>query len=117
MLAVLAGGRREIGKVERLASLFFTKTTYAFLLALSVGVATLPFPFLPRQLTPISGFVRRVMRFALPAGAVAGHLSPTANALSDDHHPCHPPDHREWSQSPFSYELQHQGPVLFSLWK
>jgi len=102
--AVLAEGRRVIGNVERLASLFFTKTTYAFLLALAVSLATLPFPFLPRQLTLISaftigipsvylalapsfepsrsGFVRRVMRFALPAGAVAAVATFGAYALA-----------------------------------
>jgi cation-transporting ATPase E len=94
MPAILAEGRRVIGNVERLACLFFTKTVYAFLLAVSVGVATLPFPFLPRQLTLVSaftigipsvflalapsfepshsGFLGRVLRFAIPAGAVAG---------------------------------------------
>lgn len=104
--AMLAEGRRVIGNVERLASLFFTKTTYAFLLALSVSLATLPFPFLPRQLTLISaftigipsvylalapsfepsrnGFVRRVMRFALPAGAVAAVATFAAYALAVD---------------------------------
>jgi cation-transporting P-type ATPase E len=102
--AVLAEGRRVIGNVERLASLFFTKTTYAFLLALAVSLATLPFPFLPRQLTLISaftigipsiylalapsfepsrsGFVRRVLRFALPAGAVAAVATFAAYALA-----------------------------------
>jgi cation-transporting P-type ATPase E len=102
--AVLAEGRRVIGNVERLASLFFTKTTYAFLLALSVSLATLPFPFLPRQLTLVSaftigipsvylalapsfepsrsGFVTRVMRFALPAGAVAAVATFAAYALA-----------------------------------
>ena len=102
--AVLAEGRRVIGNVERLASLFFTKTTYAFLLALAVSLATLPFPFLPRQLTLISaftigipsvylalapsfepshsGFVMRVMRFALPAGAVAAVATFAAYALA-----------------------------------
>jgi cation-transporting P-type ATPase E len=102
--AVLAEGRRVIGNVERLASLFFTKTTYAFLLALSVSLATLPFPFLPRQLTLISaftigipsvylalapsfepsrtGFVRRVLRFAVPAGAVAAVATFAAYALA-----------------------------------
>ena len=102
--AVLAEGRRVIGNVERLASLFFTKTAYAFLLALSVSLATLPFPFLPRQLTLISaftigipsvylalapsfepshsGFVSRVMRFALPAGAVAAVATFAAYALA-----------------------------------
>jgi cation-transporting P-type ATPase E len=102
--AVLAEGRRVIGNVERLASLFFTKTVYAFLLAVSVSVAVLPFPFLPRQLTLISaftigipsvflalapsferspgGFLRRVMRFALPSGLVAGAATFAAYALA-----------------------------------
>ncbi len=102
--AVLAEGRRVIGNVERLASLFFTKTVYAFLLVVSVSVAVLPFPFLPRQLTLISaftigipsvflalapsferspgGFLRRVMRFALPSGLVAGAATFAAYALA-----------------------------------
>lgn len=46
--------RRVICNVESLASLFFTKTVYAFVLAIAVGVAMLPFPFLPRQLTLIA---------------------------------------------------------------
>ncbi len=102
--AVLAEGRRVIGNVERLASLFFTKTVYAFLLALAVGVAMVPFPFLPRQLTLISAFtigipsvflalapnfepsrkrfLRRVLRFAVPAGLVAAAATFVAYALA-----------------------------------
>jgi cation-transporting ATPase E len=90
---VIAEGRRVIANVERVANLFVTKTVYALVLALSVGVARLPFPFLPRQLTIVSsltigipafflalvpnttiaraGFARRVLRFAVPAGVVA----------------------------------------------
>ena len=102
--AVLAEGRRVIGNVERLASLFFTKTVYAFLLVLSVSVAVVPFPFLPRQLTLISAFtigipsvflalapsferfpgnfLGRVMHFAVPAGLVAGAATFAAYALA-----------------------------------
>ncbi len=102
--AVLAEGRRVIGNVERLASLFFTKTVYAFLLALSVSIAVMPFPFLPRQLTLISAFtigipsvflalapsferspgnfLGRVMQFALPSGLVAGAATFAAYALA-----------------------------------
>ena len=91
--AVVAEGRRVIGNVERVANLFLTKTVYATLLALSVGVAQLPFPFLPRHLTVVTaltigipafflalapssararpGFLRRVLAFAVPAGTVA----------------------------------------------
>ncbi|HEX9096054.1 MAG TPA: HAD-IC family P-type ATPase [Candidatus Dormibacteraeota bacterium] len=49
--SVIAEGRRVIANIERLANLFLTKTVYAFLLAVAVGVAGFPFPFLPRQLT------------------------------------------------------------------
>jgi magnesium-transporting ATPase (P-type) len=91
--SVLSEGRRVIANVERLAALFVTKTVYAFLLALAVGIADLVFPFLPRHLTLIGaltigvpafflslapnaararpGFVIRVLRFAIPAGTLA----------------------------------------------
>ncbi len=90
---VVDEGRRVINNVERVANLFLTKTTYAMLLAIAVGVASLPFPFLPRHLTLVgmvtigvpgfflalapnhrranSGFVGRVLRLALPAGSLA----------------------------------------------
>jgi cation-transporting ATPase E len=90
---VVAEGRRVIGNMERVAQLFFTKTVYATLLAVLIGVAGLPFPFLPRHLTLIGtltigipafflslepteqpvrpGFLQRVFRFAIPAGFAA----------------------------------------------
>ena len=90
---VIAEGRRVIANLERVANLFLTKTVYATLLALTVGLARLPFPFLPRHLTLISTltigipafvlalapnatrarhrFVARVARFAVPTGIVA----------------------------------------------
>ena len=101
---VVAEGRRVIANVERVANLFLTKTVYAMLLALAVGVARVPFPFLPRQLTVVSsltigipalflalapnarrwrpGFVARVVRFALPAGAVAAAATYAAYELA-----------------------------------
>ncbi|MFP4896056.1 HAD-IC family P-type ATPase [Paraburkholderia sp. EG304] len=91
--AIVGEGRRIIRNVERLANLFVTKTVYAMLLAIAVGIADLPFPFLPRHLTLVGtlsigipafllsmeaggdrvkpGFIGRVMRFAIPAGLVA----------------------------------------------
>ncbi len=90
---VVAEGRRVIANVERVANLFLTKSVYAMLLALTVGVVGVPFPFLPRHLTLVSsltigipafflslapnprryrpGFIPRVLRFAVPAGIVA----------------------------------------------
>jgi cation-transporting ATPase E len=91
--SVVAEGRRVIANVERVANLFLTKTFYAMVLALAVGVAGLPFPFIPRHFTIISSltigipgfflalapnaqrarphFLARVLRFAAPAGLVA----------------------------------------------
>lgn len=90
---VVDEGRRVINNVERVANLFLTKTTYAMLIAIAVGVAELPFPFLPRHLTLVgmvtigipgfflalapnhrrakTGFVSHVLRLAIPAGALA----------------------------------------------
>jgi cation-transporting ATPase E len=89
---VLAQGRQVLGNVERVAHLFLIKTTYAVVLALLIGVAHVPFPFLPRHVTLVGsltigipgfvlalapnaerfrpGFVRRVLRLAVPAGLV-----------------------------------------------
>jgi len=89
---VVAEGRRVTANIERVANLFITKTVWATLLAVAVGVALLPYPFLPRHLTIIDtlaigipsfflalapnprrylpGFASRVLRFAIPAGAI-----------------------------------------------
>jgi cation-transporting ATPase E len=92
--SVLAEGRRVIGNVERVANLFLAKNVMSLIAIIMAAVFFLPFPFLPRQLTLVSavtigipafflalgpnrrryvpGFLRRVLRFAVPAGAVAG---------------------------------------------
>jgi cation-transporting P-type ATPase E len=102
--SVVAEGRRVIANVERVANLFVTKTVYATVLALVVGVARLPFPFLPRHLTLVSaltigipgfflalapntdraqrGFITRVLRFAGPAGLVAAGATFAAYSLA-----------------------------------
>ncbi len=91
---VVGEGRRVIANIERVANLFVTKTVYALVLALAVGVASLPFPFVPRHLTLVgtvtigapafflalapsrkrarTGFIGRVLRFAIPAGILSG---------------------------------------------
>jgi cation-transporting ATPase E len=98
--SVVNEGRRVIANVERVANLFLTKTFYAMLLGLAVGVAGLPFPFIPRHFTIISSltigipgfflalapnarrarpnFLARVLRFAVPAGFVASVATLTA---------------------------------------
>ena len=101
---VVGEGRRVIANVERVANLFLTKTVYATVLALTVGVLELPFPFLPRHLTLVSavtigipgfflalapnakrarkGFMGRVLRFAIPAGVVAAAATFAAYSLA-----------------------------------
>lgn len=102
--AVVAEGRRVTANIERVANLFVTKTVWATLLAVAVGVALLPYPFLPRHLTIIDslaigvpsfflalapnsrrylpGFVGRVLRFTIPAGAVIAAATLAAYALA-----------------------------------
>ncbi|MFJ6620989.1 HAD-IC family P-type ATPase [Kitasatospora sp. NPDC091335] len=92
--SVVAEGRRVIGNIERVASLFLVKTVYSVLLALLVIFTHSPYPFLPRHSTVLSsltigipafflalapnnerartGFVKRVLRLAIPGGAIAG---------------------------------------------
>ena len=91
---VVAEGRRVVANMERVSSLFLTKTVYATILAIAIGFVGLAFPFLPRHLTLIGsltigipafflsfeprdrpirdGFMQRVLAFALPAGVVTG---------------------------------------------
>ncbi|MEU3316635.1 HAD-IC family P-type ATPase [Streptomyces sp. NPDC006662] len=91
--SVVAEGRRVIGNITRVATLFLVKTVYSVLLAILVVCSQVEYPFLPRHLTLLSTltigvpafflalapnkerarphFVRRVMRYALPGGAVA----------------------------------------------
>lgn len=90
---VLAQGRKVINNVERVANLFVTKAAYAVLLTVLVGIFTVEYPFLPRHLTLVGtfsigvpglflalapstelirpGFLPRVLRFSIPAGALA----------------------------------------------
>jgi cation-transporting ATPase E len=92
--SVVAEGRRVIGNITRVATLFLVKTVYSVLLAVLVVCGQVEYPFLPRHLTLLSTltigvpafflalapnrerarphFVRRVMRYAVPGGVVAG---------------------------------------------
>jgi magnesium-transporting ATPase (P-type) len=91
--SVVGEGRRVLGNIERTSNLYLTKTVYAMVLSLAVGVASVAFPFLPRHLTLIgaltigipsfflalapsaqrfrAGFVERVLRFTIPTGILA----------------------------------------------
>ncbi|MFI9364313.1 HAD-IC family P-type ATPase [Kitasatospora sp. NPDC053057] len=106
--SVVAEGRRVIGNIERVAGLFLVKTVYSVLLALLVIFTHSPYPFLPRHSTVLStltigvpafflalapnnerartGFVKRVLRLAVPGGAIAGTGTFVAYALARANH-------------------------------
>ena len=82
---VVAEGRRVLGNIERVASLFLTKTVYAVLLSVATavvglaglaGLAGLRFPFLPRHLTLISILVIGVPGFFLALGPSTQRVAP-----------------------------------------
>lgn len=86
-----------IANFERVARLFVTKTVWAATFALVVGVFTMSYPLVPRQLTVVDGltigipgfvlsfqashtpatpgFLRRVARFCIPSGLAIGGTS------------------------------------------
>jgi len=90
---VLAEARRVTNSVERAANLFIYGSVYSAIIAMTVALVGAPFPFLPRHLTLVRtlsvgipgiflalapdprrtrvGFVHRVVRFAVPAGAIS----------------------------------------------
>ncbi|MGW1978560.1 HAD-IC family P-type ATPase [Streptomyces sp. NPDC001889] len=106
--SVVAEGRRVIGNITRVATLFLTKTVYSVLLAVLVVCSQVEYPFLPRHLTLISTltigvpafflalapnreraqphFVRRVMRYAIPAGVVVAAATFTTYLLARAHY-------------------------------
>ena len=92
--SVVGEGRRVIGNITRVATLFLVKTVYSVLLAVLVVCWQVEYPFLPRHLTLLSTltigvpafflalapnnerarphFVHQVMRYSIPGGVVAG---------------------------------------------
>ncbi|MEU7718252.1 HAD-IC family P-type ATPase [Streptomyces tibetensis] len=106
--SVVAEGRRVIGNITRVATLFLVKTVYSVLLAVLVVCSQVEYPFLPRHLTLLStltigipafflalapnkerarpNFVRRVMRYAIPGGVVAALATFAAYLLAREHY-------------------------------
>ena len=93
--SLIAEGRRALRNLQRVSKLYVTKSAFAAFLILTIGTSSEAYPLLPRQMTlaaaltigiptfflalaPSSGpwrshhFVRRVARFATPAGVVLG---------------------------------------------
>ncbi|MFE9013376.1 HAD-IC family P-type ATPase [Streptomyces cyaneofuscatus] len=106
--SVVAEGRRVIGNITRVATLFLTKTVYSVLLAILVVCTQVEYPFLPRHLTLLSTltigvpafflalapnkeraqphFVRRVMRYAIPSGIIAATATFTTYLVARHHY-------------------------------
>ncbi|MFD0380931.1 cation transporting ATPase C-terminal domain-containing protein, partial [Streptomyces sp. NPDC127112] len=101
-------GRRVIGNITRVATLFLVKTVYSVLLAILVVCSQVEYPFLPRHLTLLSTltigvpafflalapnkerarphFVRRVMRYAIPGGVIAAAATFTSYLIARHHY-------------------------------
>ncbi|MGA5287590.1 cation-translocating P-type ATPase [Streptomyces pseudogriseolus] len=106
--SVVAEGRRVIGNITRVATLFLVKTVYSVLLAVLVVLSQVEYPFLPRHLTLLSTltigvpafflalapnkerarphFVRRVMRYAVPGGVLAALATFATYLLARSHY-------------------------------
>ncbi|GAA3199092.1 MULTISPECIES: HAD-IC family P-type ATPase [Streptomyces] len=106
--SVVAEGRRVIGNITRVATLFLVKTVYSVLLAVLVVCSQVEYPFLPRHLTLLStltigvpafflalapnkerarpNFVRRVMRYAIPGGVLAALATFTTYLIARSHY-------------------------------
>lgn len=106
--SVVAEGRRVIGNITRVATLFLVKTVYSVLLAVLVVCWQVEYPFLPRHLTLLSTltigipafclalapnkerarphFVRQVMRYSIPGGLVAGAATFVTYLLARHHY-------------------------------
>ncbi|MYS90284.1 MULTISPECIES: HAD-IC family P-type ATPase [Streptomyces] len=106
--SVVAEGRRVIGNITRVATLFLVKTVYSVLLAILVVCSQVEYPFLPRHLTLLStltigvpafflalapnterakpNFVRRVMRYAIPGGVVAAVATFATYLIAREHY-------------------------------
>ncbi|MGC0376588.1 HAD-IC family P-type ATPase [Streptomyces sp. SAI-229] len=106
--SVVAEGRRVIGNITRVATLFLVKTVYSVLLAVLVVISQVEYPFLPRHLTLLStltigvpafflalapnrerarpNFVRRVMRYAVPGGVLAALATFASYLVAREHY-------------------------------
>ncbi|MER5210060.1 HAD-IC family P-type ATPase [Streptomyces sp. NPDC002838] len=106
--SVVAEGRRVIGNITRVATLFLVKTVYSVLLAILVVCWQVEYPFLPRHLTLLStltigvpafflalapnkerakpNFVRRVMRYSIPGGIVAATATFATYLIARNHY-------------------------------
>ncbi|MGV9354073.1 HAD-IC family P-type ATPase [Streptomyces misionensis] len=131
--SVVAEGRRVIGNITRVATLFLVKTVYSVLLAVLVVCWRVEYPFLPRHLTMLSTltigvpafflalapnkerarphFVHRVMRYSIPGGVVAGVATFVTYLIARHHYAGSGPGQLEAETSAATLTL-----FLISMW-
>ena len=127
---VVAEGRRVIANMERVSSLFLTKTVYSAIFAVVIGLSGSVYPYLPRHMSLVSeltvgipafalsfravdrpvapGYLRRVLRFSVPTGVAAAVVALGADRLN-----------RLWLEGPSPAQwrtLSTFGLVLVALW-
>jgi cation-transporting ATPase E len=106
--SVVSEGRRVLHNIEAVAVLFLVKNVYSIVISVTVAATGWPYPFLPRHLTLISGlaigvpafflalapsderfqagFVRRVLEFSVPAGALTAAAVLASYGLARQQH-------------------------------
>ncbi|HTR72262.1 MAG TPA: HAD-IC family P-type ATPase [Solirubrobacteraceae bacterium] len=93
--ALIHEGRQALRNLQRVTKMYVTKSAFAAFLILTIGTSSEAYPLLPRHLSiaaalaigiptfflalapssgswRVEGFVRRVARFAVPAGTIVG---------------------------------------------
>jgi magnesium-transporting ATPase (P-type) len=93
--ALVAEGRSKLRNLRPVTKIYYSKAAFAAFLILSIGIAPVAYPLLPRHLTlgaslaigipafflalapssgsfRLDGFLRGVLQFAVPAGAAVG---------------------------------------------
>ncbi|MFW0120610.1 HAD-IC family P-type ATPase [Rothia sp. CCM 9419] len=101
--SVLDEGRKIIANIERVTNLFLSKTAFAILLGITLGILCWKFPFLPRQYSTadllivggpaffitmfpntrkyVSGFLNRALHYAIPTAVIITTMLVSVNFL------------------------------------
>jgi cation-transporting ATPase E len=73
---LVAEGRQILRNVQRVAKLFVSKSVFAAVLVVTLGVSSVAYPFLPRHLSLASSFAIGIPAFLLALAPSAGRWEP-----------------------------------------
>ncbi len=73
---LVAEGRQILRNVQRVAKLFVSKSVFAAVLVVTLGVSTVAYPFLPRHLSLASSFAIGIPAFLLALAPSTGRWEP-----------------------------------------